>query len=343
MRNRTTPEIEQLECRRLLSATGAVGLKNPDHLAFTMQPINTQPNGDFTANVQVSVKGTANRTVTTDNSAVTNSLNKGPDLQPDIVFAGERGLGGTLTVNAVDGVATFTDLTLPVTGKFTLEAADGVLKPAISKPFMVPTIVQLVVAQQPTSEAAGGTMSTPLAVDVEDQFDDLLTTSRTPVKLALQSSPALAKLADSSASPVGGVATFSKVSATEAGTYTLTAKDGTATPLTLDPFTVNPAAATKMLFSTQPAAMTEGMPFSVAIELFDKFGNVALNDVSDVTISLALHPVGSILGGTLTESVVDGLADFTDLSLGTAGTYSLRATDSNAIKPVMSAKFAVRG
>ena len=292
MRNRTTPEIEQLECRRLLSATGAVGLKHPEHLAFTMQPINTQPNGDFTADVQVSVKGTANRVVTTDNSAVTISLNKGPDLQPDIVFAGERGLGGTLTVNAVDGVATFTDLTLPITGKFTLEAIDGVSKPAISKPFTVPTVVHLVAAQQPTNESAGGTMSAPLTIDVEDQFDDLLTTSHTPVKLSLQSSPALAKLAGSSGAPVGGVATFSKLSATEAGTYTLTAKYVTATPLTLNPFTVNPAAASKMLFSTQPAATSEGIPFNVAVELFDKFGNVALNDTSDVTLALALHPVG---------------------------------------------------
>jgi uncharacterized repeat protein (TIGR03803 family) len=313
------------------------------HLAFTVQPVNTQSNGDFTANVQVSVEGAGNRVVTTDNSAVTIALNMGSGVQLPIVFAGERGLGGTLTVNAVDGVATFTDLTLPVAGKFTLKATDGALIPAISKPFMVPTVIQLVVAQQPTSEAAGGTMSTPISIKVEDQFDNPLTTSHTPVKLTLQSSPALAKLAAPTAPPVNGVATFTKLSATKAGTYTLTASDGTATPITLNPFTVNPAAAAKMLFSIQPTATTEGAPFSVAVELSDKFGNVALNDTSDVTLALAAHPAGSVLDGTLTEPVIDGLADFSGLSLETAGTYSLLATDSNAIKAVMSVKFAVTG
>jgi uncharacterized repeat protein (TIGR03803 family) len=304
------------------------------HLAFTLQPVNTQSNGDFTANVQVTIEGAGNRIATIDDSPVTLSIDKGP-------AAGS--LGGTITVNAVDGVATFTGLSLNAAGTYVLKATDGVLTPAISKPFMVPTVIQLIVAQQPTSEAAGGTMSTPISIDVEDQFNKPLTTSHTPVKVALQSGPALAKLAAPAAPPVNGVATFTKLSATKAGTYTLTASDGTATPLTLNPFTVNPAAASKMLFSTQPTSTTEAAPFSVAVELFDKFGNVALNDTSDITLSLALHPAGSILDGTLTEPLIDGLADFSGLSLETTGTYSLLATDSNAIKPVISVKFAVTG
>ena len=313
----------------------------PTHLAFTVQPLNTDANGDFTANVQVSVEGAGNRIATTDNSAVTIALNPGPGFHSDNVFEGEPGLGGTLTVNAVDGVATFTDLTLPVTGKFTLEATDGALKPAISKSFLVPAVVHLVVAQQASEVAAGAKMNTPIAIDVKDQFGNTVSTSHTPVKLAIESGPTLAKLAGNSAPPVAGVATFKTLSTTKAGVYTLTASDGTATPLTLDPFTVDPAAASKMLFSTQPVATTQGTPFSVAVELFDKYGNAATNDASDITLSLAAPAGQATLGGTLSEAVVDGFADFSGLTIDTAETYTLLATDSGAVKAVKSVKFAV--
>jgi hypothetical protein len=89
------------------------------------------------------------------------------------------------------------------------------------------------------------------------------------VKLTIQSGPALGKLGGSSAPVIAGVATFKALSATKAGTYVLTASDGTATPITLDSFAVAGVTATRAIFSTQPLDTSEGIPFGTDLELLD--------------------------------------------------------------------------
>ena len=86
-----------------------------------------------------------------------------------------------------------------------------------------------------------------------------------------------------------------------AGSYTLEVADGNLTGATSNKFTVVPAAASKLVFGTQPGNTTAGMAiptFTVKVE--DIFGNVVTTNASTVTVSLGSGPTGAILGGTLT-------------------------------------------
>jgi uncharacterized repeat protein (TIGR03803 family) len=306
------------------------GVVAPTHLAFTTQPVNTDAAGDFSGNVVVSVEGKGNVVSVNDTSAVTLTIEKGP--------AGAI-LGGTTTVDAVAGVATFSGLTLNAAGTYTLKATDGALKFAISKSFSVPTDAQIVPSVQPSDVAAGAKMSSPIVMDFEDQFGNILTTSHSVMKLSIVSGPTGAKLTGNTAPATRGVATFKNLEATKAGSYTLAVSDGAATPVTLMAYNVTPAAAAKAVFLTPPTGVTIDTPFSVEVELVDKFGNVTTGDTSSITMALRTHPRNSLLGGTDTVAVSAGIADFTDLTVDTAGPYTLLATDSGTAKPVTSAKF----
>ena len=80
-------------------------------------------------------------------------------------------LGGTLTVNAVNGVATFSDLTLDKTGVgYTLTAAATSLSGDVSAAFNITpsTATQLVFTVQPSSVAAGSSISPAIVVTAQD-------------------------------------------------------------------------------------------------------------------------------------------------------------------------------
>jgi hypothetical protein len=94
--------------------------------------------------------------------------------------------------------------------------------------------------------------------------------------------------------------------------------------------TVQPAAPSSLAFVQQPPSSTAaGSPIPpVSVQVLDAYGNRVSTDQSDtVTITLAANPGGGSLSGTLTVSVQNGVATFTDLVTGTLGSgYTLQAT-----------------
>ena len=103
----------------------------PVELAFVDQPTNALP-GDTLAPVTVEVLDVSGTLVPVDGLAVTIALANNPSGAV---------LGGTLTVNTVDGVATFSDLTVDLTGSgYTLEATASGLMSATSSPFNIGTL-----------------------------------------------------------------------------------------------------------------------------------------------------------------------------------------------------------
>jgi hypothetical protein len=68
----------------------------------------------------------------------------------------------------------------------------------------------------------------------------------------------------------------------------------------------------------------------VLVAVVDAFGNVETGDNSDtVTLSLGVNPSVGTLSGTLTVTVVNGVATFSDLAIDLAGDgYTLHATTS---------------
>jgi hypothetical protein len=95
-------------------------------LAFTQQPSSTTAGDAIAPAITVSVEDSSGDVVTTDTSTVTLSIATGP--------AGAT-LGGTFSVAAVNGIATFGGIFIDTAGAFTLSAADGSLTGATSAPF----------------------------------------------------------------------------------------------------------------------------------------------------------------------------------------------------------------
>ena len=97
-------------------------------VGFVIQPSTVKVGVTMTPAVQVSLQNAAGVTVGTTNSSITVAILSGP--------AGAK-LNGVLTRTAVNGVATFNDLSIDKTGGFTLTATSGSLAAGTSAAFSV--------------------------------------------------------------------------------------------------------------------------------------------------------------------------------------------------------------
>ena len=103
---------------------GSVFEITPAQLVFTTQPQNG-PAGTLQP-VTVAMEDSYGNIITSDDSQVTISL------------ASSSGtLGGDVTETAINGVATFTSLSLQTAGRYTLEATDGSWSSTVSTSFIV--------------------------------------------------------------------------------------------------------------------------------------------------------------------------------------------------------------
>jgi hypothetical protein len=95
---------------------------------------------------------------------------------------------------------------------------------------------------------------------------------------------------------------------------------------------VSPAAADHLVFLQPPTNTAAGQTITppVLVAVVDEFGNILTEDNSDtVTLAISTNPSGGTLSGTLTVTVVNGVATFSDLSIDLAGDgYSLEAITS---------------
>ena len=105
---------------------GSVYIPVASQLAFTVEPSNGAP-GQTLPPVRVAVEDQYGNVMTGDTSSVSLSLSSGT-------------LNGTLTEQAVNGVATFSDLSGLAAGIYSLTATDGSLTAATSAPFSATTV-----------------------------------------------------------------------------------------------------------------------------------------------------------------------------------------------------------
>ncbi len=242
---------------------------------------------------------------------------------------------------ATNGVATFNNVVLDAAGTYTLSATDGSLASATSDNFTVSAAgaSQLVYGTQPSNVTAGVAASPSIVVNVEDQFGNIVTSDGSNVTLAVATGVGNAS-GTLTVSATNGVATFNDVKIDTAGSYTLTATDGSLSSATSGSFTVTPAAASTLVFAVQPSSVTAGDPNSPAItvDVEDRFGNLVTTNSSNVTLSVATGP-GSA-SGALTVAATSGVATFTDVILGTAGNYTLAANDGS-LTPATSNSFTI--
>ncbi|MGA3068008.1 MAG: hypothetical protein ABSF29_14280, partial [Tepidisphaeraceae bacterium] len=289
----------------------------PSHVVYAVQPSDVTAGIPDNPSIVVDVEDQYGNIVTTDNSNVILTVATGPGT-----------LGGTDTVSAASGVATFSNVMLNTSGNYTLTATDGNLASSTSNTFTVSPAAasQLVYAVQPSNVTAGAAQSPSIVVDVEDQFGNIVTTDSSNVTLTVASGPGTLGGTDTVAAS-GGVATFTNVVLTTAGAYTLIASDSSLTTATSNSFLVSPVSASKVVYGVQPSNVTAGIADSpsITVDIEDQYGNVVTTDSSTVSLTVATGP--GTLGGTDTIAASDGVATFDDVKLDTAGSYTLTATD----------------
>lgn len=253
-------------------------------------------------------------------------------------------LGGTTTVTADHGVATFTDLTLSgyVDVDYTLVAtADPSLEPATSAAVQVSAgdAVALRVVTAPEGGRAGEVLAQQPAIEVVDAVGNrVILDTTTVVAVALADSTAATLGGTTTLTVDGGLASFTDLtlsgSVKPSYTLTFTAQDLAAA----EPADVSiQHGDADMLELAVPAAgwSGNGRPLQAqpTLHLVDAWGNPVTGDPHAVTV--VLDDDTAALTGTVTVDVDGGTVQFEDLGLdGRRGAiYELRyELDGTAIE-----------
>ena len=308
------------------SSTFNITAGTAHHISFGTQPSNTAAGSSISPAVTVQVRDVNDNVVTSDSSTqVTIALGNNP---------GSSTLGGTLTQTAVNGVATFNNLSLNKTGNgYTLTASATPLSGTTSNSFNITpgAANKLVFVQQPTSTTGGATITPAVTVQILDANDNP-TTSTATVTIALGSNPGGGTLSGTtSVAAVAGTATFGNLSVNKAASgYTLAASSSGLTGATSTSFDISVGPAAKLGFAQQPSNAVAGAAISpaVTVQVQDAGGNLVSSSTATVTVAFQVNPGGAgTLSGTLSQDAVGGVATFADLSVNKAATgYSLAAS-----------------
>lgn len=221
------------------STTVTVGAQLATKLAFSIQPASAVAGDPLSPAVQVEIQDAAGNRVTSSRDAVTIAFGNN---------AGAGTLSGTKTVNAIDGIASFSGLWINKIGTaYTLSATGTGLTAATSAGFNITpaAAAKLAFTQQPTN-AQGSVAMAPVTVTITDQFDNP-TAATNSVVLSLGANlwktvfSTGGSLVGGAATPaVGGVATFNNLRVDKpAPGYTLVATSPGLTPATSNAFNVN--------------------------------------------------------------------------------------------------------
>lgn len=247
----------------------------------------------------------------------------GPDGAVAVGFDGDVVVdadGGTTTIAAVAGVATFTDLEIATLGARTLTfRADGWFdlslrrqRPA-SCAATVTTFGTLAFVGGPSDQKVN-TVLASFDVELQDFNGDPIASYTGTITLAIHSGPGSATLGGTLAkAAVAGVATFGDVQVNKTGDYEL---EASASGYTTEISASWHAGADRLSITTQPAIVALGTVVALTVSLVDGFGTVDTAATDHVTLT----PSSGSWGGTLDMDAAAGVAAFTDPTLPSAFT-----------------------
>jgi hypothetical protein len=190
-----------------------------------------------------------------------------------------------------------------------------------------------IVNQPATTIVAGASMTSPIVVHILNADNQVVTADNKAVRISLINTANGASLKTFSVGARKGVATLTNLTIKTAGTYIIRASQNGFAPVDSVEFTVTPAVAARMVFTLQPPNAVAGQSFPAQVTLKDKYGNVATNDLSSVT--LTSNPAG----WTDTQAVQNGTANFSGI-LTIARRYKLVAANGT-LRAVSSKNFTV--
>jgi len=181
-----------------------------NRLRFTDQPADSMAGEPFSAAVEI-IDADGNRV-----DSATNTIN----IQ--LTQADDAVLSGTLSVAAVDGVATFNDLSVDLAGDYTLTASSNSLTAGVSEPFRISgadaSAANSTISADPDEIVANGMSTSTITVQAVDEFGNDVAEAGLTVTL----STTAGSLSDASGT-TDGSGQFSTIltSATSTGTATV--------------------------------------------------------------------------------------------------------------------------
>src|SRR5712691_4935430 len=333
----TYPDIPN-STQKFFPATATVTV-TPSQLAFTVQPTDVVAGAPITPAVQVSIEDANGTVVNTATNAVTIAIGTNP---------GGGTLSGTVTANAVAGVATFSNLSIDKTGTgYTLAASAATLTGATSTTFNVTpgTPAKLAFTVQPTDVVSAAAITPAAQVSIQDAQGNLVPTATNSVTIAIGTNPGTGTLSGTlTVNAVAGVAMFSNLSIDKTGTgYTLAASAATLTGAISTTFNVTPGTPAKLAFTVQPTNVVSAAAITPAVQVSiqDAQGNLVPTATNSVTIAIGTNPGTGTLSGTLTANAVAGVAMFSNLSIDKTGTGYTLAASAATLTGAISTTFNV--
>jgi hypothetical protein len=306
----------------------------PRRLAFVGQPTPTVVGGTIAPPVRVAALDSAGNTVSGFTGRITLAVSTNPT---------GGALHGTTGVDAVSGVATFSDLSIDKEGAaYALAASSNGLAGATSNPFDVlaagggTSATHLWFTDQPTPTPGGQPITPPVRVEAQDEQGRVVTNYTGAVTMSIRINPSCGVLSGTSTvAAVNGVATFSNLSIDKGGQgYTLVAQAAGLTEMESGAFNVLTSGVTgcgkptHLVILVQPGSTRAGAAITPAIRVaaHDNSGNIAGGFTGDITMSIGRNPSGGTLSGTVTVTAVNGVATFNNLMIDKTGTaYTLVA------------------
>jgi hypothetical protein len=295
-------------------------------LVFTLQPTTTPAGQTFV--VKVAAQDAANNVDTTFNGAVTLVIKFGTGSP-------RATLGGTVTINAVNGVADFTGQALNIVkagSGYILTASASGLASADSQPFDITggPVAALVFTTSPVNTPAGALLI--FTLEARDSFDNLATSYTGAVDLSLAVNPGGGTLGGRiSKTFSGGTASFGVAEGTNIDRlgvgYVLHAASG-GFAIDSAPFNIT---ASRLVFVAAPGTTPVGAAFAQqpVLRAEDGFGTVDTTFTGPVTLAIlgGTGTSGATLNGTVTLAATGGVATFSRLAIDRVGTgYQLSAT-----------------
>ena len=303
-----------------ISATAAAG--SATKLAITVQPASATAGVNVAPSLVVTAEDASGNVATTFSGNVALALSTNP---------GGATLGGTTSVNAVAGVATFTNVSLNrAASGYRISATAGGLALDNSAAFAISAAAPAAITVSGGNNQAGAIaliLGSPLSVTVTDAFGNPV--AGVSVNWSVGGGGGSLTSAATTTNSAG-VATDSWTLGSLLGAQTATA---TATGLAGSPVTFSASAlagvATRLIMSVQPVSTIAGTALSLVATAEDALGNLATSFTGAVSLGFGANPGSASLGGTTSVTAVAGVATFTGISIVKAAAgYSLAASAS---------------
>ncbi len=295
-------------------------------MAFSVQPSSAASGTAIAPAVAVAIEDSLGHPVTNATTFVTVALNGGP---------GGATLSGTLGKSAVNGVATFDDLSVDKAGSgYTLVVSATGFGNTSSTTFGITpgAATRLTFVTQPSRTPKSSIITPPVQVAAQDAFGNTVTAFTGSVTVSIVAGTGGAQLSGTLSVPAaGGVATFNDLAINRTGTtYKLGASASGLTSATSAVFSITTASV--LVFVVQPSTTQANAIIAPAVQVAveDGFGDIATGYSGSIAVEITAGTgtAGAALNGTTTVAVVNGVGTFNTLSITLSGTaYQLTATD----------------